>query len=308
MRTMADDGRRIVEALGGDWSLRGGMARCPAHADATPSLSIRPGKTRLLFHCFAGCPNDAVLKELVRLRLSPGPCYPETLTSVPPPDFQRAALRLWGDARPVRGTLAETYLRSRGIYPVEDTANALRFHPRTPFGRKPHTVFAPALIAAVSNDSELVAVQRIFLGRDGFVSRNILPPKRGLGVPGTGAVRLGNPHTVLGLAEGVETGLSAMRLFDIPCWATLGAGRIGQIAVPASVEKLVLFLDNDLAGRRAEQRAREIYAGRFEIDPRYPKTRNHDWNDVLRTSVRPSSISLSGERRDVGSGPAWSGE
>ena len=288
MRTMTDDGRRIVEALGGEWSPRGGMACCPAHADATPSLSIRPGKTRLLFHCFAGCPNDAVLKELARLRLSWRGRDPDTATSTPPSNFRKAALRLWADARAVHGTLAETYLRSRLIYTVENADNAaLRFHPRTPFGRKPNTMFAPALIAAISDDTGLVAVQRIFLDRDGGLSRRILPPKRGLGVPGTGAVRLGNPDTVLGLAEGAETGLSAMRLFDIPCWATLGAARIGQIAIPERVEKLVLFLDNDLAGRRAEQRAREIYAGRFEIDPRYPKTRNHAWNDLLRNSQNP---------------------
>jgi putative DNA primase/helicase len=291
VQTMADDGRRIVEALGGEWSPRGGMACCPAHADATPSLSIRPGKTRLLFHCFAGCPNDAVLKQLVRLRLSSRARGPETAMSAPTSNFRGAALRLWGDARPVHGTLAETYLRSRLIYTTEDTTNwPLRFHPRTPFGRKPHTIFAPALIAAVSDDTGLVAVQRIFLDRDGGLSRRIIPPKRGLGVPGTGAVRLGNPDAVLGFAEGLETALSAMHLFNIPCWATLGAARIGHIAIPTPVEKLVLFLDNDIAGRRAAQRAHEIYAGRFQIDPHYPKTGGHDWNDVLRNSPNPPLV------------------
>ena len=288
MPTMTDDGRRIVEALGGDWSPRGGMARCPAHADATPSLSVRPGKTRLLFHCFAGCPNELVLKELARLRLSWRARDPDTATSTPPSNFRRAALRLWADARPVHGTPAEAYLRSRLIHMVENADNgALRFHPRTPFGRKPHTIFAPALIAAVIDDTGLVAVQRTFLDRDGGLSRRILPPKRGLGVPGPGAVRLAGPDTVLGLAEGVETALSAMRLFDIPCWATLGAARIEQIAIPTRVEKLVLFLDNDAAGRRAEQLARETHAGRVEIEPRYPKAHNQDWNDVLRNTLNP---------------------
>ena len=197
-------------------------------------------------------------------------------------------MRLWADARPVHGTPAEAYLRSRLIHMVENADNAaLRFHPRAPFGRKPHTIFAPALIAAVNDDTGLVAVQRIFLDHDGGLSRRILPPKRSLGVPGTGAVRIGNPDTVLGLAEGVETALSAMSLFGIPCWATLGAARIGHIAIPKRVEKLVLFVDNDTSGRSAEQRAREIYAGRCEIDPRYPKARNQDWNDVLRNTLNP---------------------
>ena len=41
----------------GQWS-----ARCPAHDDRAPSLSIRETSDgRLLLHCFAGCPIDAVV-------------------------------------------------------------------------------------------------------------------------------------------------------------------------------------------------------------------------------------------------------
>lgn len=37
-------------------------AICPAHADRTPSLSIREGNDgRVLIHCWAGCATDAVL-------------------------------------------------------------------------------------------------------------------------------------------------------------------------------------------------------------------------------------------------------
>jgi hypothetical protein len=45
------EGRRIVERLGGAWRHDGGMCLCPAHADSSPSLSVRPGSRRLLFHC-----------------------------------------------------------------------------------------------------------------------------------------------------------------------------------------------------------------------------------------------------------------
>ncbi|HLW82620.1 MAG TPA: hypothetical protein VKS20_11345 [Candidatus Acidoferrales bacterium] len=37
------------------------MTRCPAHADRSPSLSIREGSDgRVLLHCFAGCSLEAV--------------------------------------------------------------------------------------------------------------------------------------------------------------------------------------------------------------------------------------------------------
>lgn len=40
------------------------LARCPAHDDRSPSLSIRDAGDRLLVHCFASCPPGDVLSAL----------------------------------------------------------------------------------------------------------------------------------------------------------------------------------------------------------------------------------------------------
>jgi len=49
---------------------RGGwMARCPAHKDKNPSLSVREEKGLVLLHCFAGCATEAVCDALkIRVR------------------------------------------------------------------------------------------------------------------------------------------------------------------------------------------------------------------------------------------------
>ncbi|MCE3370507.1 toprim domain-containing protein, partial [Staphylococcus aureus] len=74
-------------------------------------------------------------------------------------------------------------------------------------------------------------------------------PKRALGSLGQGAVRLAEPvDGKLGLAEGIESALSAMQLFGIPCWASLGNERFGLVAIPDSVRELHLFIDNDAGG------------------------------------------------------------
>jgi len=39
-------------------------ARCPAHDDRAPSLSIRDAENRVLIHCFAECDPEAVLKAV----------------------------------------------------------------------------------------------------------------------------------------------------------------------------------------------------------------------------------------------------
>ncbi len=49
-----------VKARGSDrWS-----ARCPAHADKSPSLSIREAGSRILLHCFAGCEPEKIVRAL----------------------------------------------------------------------------------------------------------------------------------------------------------------------------------------------------------------------------------------------------
>lgn len=40
------------------------IARCPAHADKSPSLSIRLIDDRILLHCFSGCGVDEVVNAI----------------------------------------------------------------------------------------------------------------------------------------------------------------------------------------------------------------------------------------------------
>ena len=42
------------------------MARCPAHEDKTPSLSVKVGDSgdRVIMHCFAGCPTEDIVESL----------------------------------------------------------------------------------------------------------------------------------------------------------------------------------------------------------------------------------------------------
>jgi len=48
----------------------GFIARCPSHADRSPSLSIREGQAgRALVHCFAGCTVESICDAL-RIKVS----------------------------------------------------------------------------------------------------------------------------------------------------------------------------------------------------------------------------------------------
>lgn len=88
--TLEAQGRQIVEGLGGKWQRTGGMCRCPAHDDRSPSLSVRIGERRLLFHCFAGCDAREVLRALSNLALLERDGVPDRPTGSAPADSGRA--------------------------------------------------------------------------------------------------------------------------------------------------------------------------------------------------------------------------
>jgi hypothetical protein len=275
----------LVKRLGGTWSPRGAMCHCPAHDDRSPSLSVRVGEKALLFNCFAGCDTLDVIRAIRRLdrniQMSGQSTALLPQISHRPQWLQQRALDLGDGARPLVGTSAEQYLRRRSIILPSP---ALRFHPRTPLGRGKNAVFRRAMIAALHERGRLVALQRTFLDPDEpRRARDLANPRRMLGKPGRGAVMLVPAADTLGLAEGIETALSAILLLDIPVWATLGNERLAHVAIPDTVTRLILLPDNDRGGRIGAAKATEAYAlpGRT-IETLWPPRGFNDWNDSLR--------------------------
>lgn len=140
------------------------------------------------------------------------------------------------------------------------------------------------MLAALHERDRLVALQRTFLDPDEpRRARDLVNPRRMLGRPGQGAVILAPANDTLGLAEGIETALSAILLLDFPVWATLGNERLAHVAIPDAVTRLILLPDNDRGGRIGAAKAAEAYAvpGRT-IETLWPPHGLNDWNDVLR--------------------------
>jgi len=112
--------------------------------------------------------------------------------------------------------------------------------------------------------------------------RKVLPPV----VKFThGAIELFKPREgVLGVAEGIETALSAYQLFGVPTWSCLNLNSLQNFVVPNGVDRLYIFADNDTNGvglkaaNHLKQKAE--YQG-LEVIVQTPSTPGNDWNDVL---------------------------
>jgi phage/plasmid primase-like uncharacterized protein len=200
-------------------------------------------------------------------------------------DSKDAARRLFAASRPLRGTLAETYLHSRGItgplrYP------ALRFHPTCYYraDQKAPLEIWPALIAAVTDLSgNITGVLRTWLARDGCAKAPVADPRRAMGELLGNAVRFGKALDVAAAGEGVETMLSLNSLLPgLPMMAALSANHLADLLLPPSLRRLYVAVDNDAAGHRAASllKARACNA---KIDAHLLLPRRDDWNTDLRT-------------------------
>ena len=240
----------LVGALEGSWSGWKAMCRCPAHGDATPSLSLRQGDRGILVHCFGGCDSADVLREL--RRITPGQRYPFPENEDRPFDSAHLAKRIWSQGWEIAGTWAESYLAFRGITsPFDD----LRFHPRCPKGRKPRTEFLPALLIGVRERREIKAVQRIFLKPEGqgYTAKVMIGNPCGASWQGQ------RPGKILALAEGFETAARFAQIHGVPSWSSLGAARLDLLTLPEGIEELLIAEDNDPEGHRAGEAAAEAY-------------------------------------------------
>lgn len=156
------------------------------------------------------------------------------------------AVQQFRDALPLSGTQAEQYFNSRGISIMP--RGGVKFAEYIPNSEL--KMGMPALIAIASNEySE--AIQRHITYLDGDKKAILESPRKMLSLQeysGSIAVKLFQPKSTLGIAEGIETALSAHQLYRLPVWSTLNATLMKKFKAPTGVDTLIIYADNDLNG------------------------------------------------------------
>ena len=199
---------------------------------------------------------------------------------------KEALNKAWAGAQAIRsGDPAQTYLSKRtGCLWA---SNALRYHAELwhPDEKKTY----PAMIAKVTDiDNKPVSIHRTFLDADGTKAR-ISKAKMVMSstIPDGSAIRLMPHDHILGIAEGIETALSASVLFGVPVWAAISAAVMSKWKAPISVEKVIIFGDNDpnFVGQTTAYKLafnlRKEYGNALDITVAIPSIRGADWNDFV---------------------------
>ncbi|WP_376960140.1 toprim domain-containing protein [Azospirillum sp. A26] len=183
---------------------------------------------------------------------------------------------LWKASAAIRpGDVVTRYMASRGIV-LREWPKPLRFvnTPRC-FG----------MVAKVINsDNVPVNIHRTFLTRDGQKDPEKVRKVMKGECPAGSAIRLFDFEEVLGVAEGIETAISASLLYNVPVWSLLNANGIKEFQPPKQVKRLMVFADNDenYVGQHAAfclaMRARTM---KIDTEVLIPAAVGDDWNDVL---------------------------
>jgi len=179
---------------------------------------------------------------------------PKAVEPKPDPDRWRHP---WQAARPIAGTLAETYLEGRGLQFDDLAGRVLRFAGRrarkSPADELEHH---PALLCVLSDarTGEQCGIINIFLKADGS---DRLRDKKGKTVTGRAECAVvmlsdfDDPTMGLVLCEGVETGIALVQRGVCPIWACGAAGTLAKFPLLGGIESLTIAADADVPGQRA---------------------------------------------------------
>lgn len=161
---------------------------------------------------------------------------------------------VWSWGVDPRGTLVESYLKSRALdLPPEAANEAIRFHTRCKFEAE----WYPAMVCLVRNivTNEPQGVHRTALAPDGTaIKRGGKTHRMSLGTIAGGAIKLDpDEDVVMGLCigEGVETCLSGRQMGLRPVWSAVNTGGVKSFPVLPGIDGLHLFKENDAKGASA---------------------------------------------------------
>jgi DNA polymerase I-like protein with 3'-5' exonuclease and polymerase domains len=271
----------------------GGKILCPFHDDHSPSLHIYPDGDDPHYHCFV-CGAHGRLDDL-EVDWETALASP---TGKPANDADdernlERAHELWDKATPIAGTLAERYLaETRGIDVSALPANideALRFHPRCPFGQgKRH----PCLLALFRDieSGERAGIHRIALTAEAQkIDRRMFGRW-----PRPRAIKLWPADDKLYVGEGIETVLAAAtRLRMRPAWAMATSGYLGELPIISGISELGILVDRDAHGEAAAAACHETWktAGRRVRRLQTKDAALNDFNDLILAKLRLRSVS-----------------
>lgn len=194
--------------------------------------------------------------------------------------------QVWNTSKPIYpDSVPWKYFHRRGLQVTDLYKLVLRHTPlmRHPNGQR-YNVLLAKFCDATGHPQQIM---RSYLDEDGNKASAIphrLWMKRPLALGG--AIRLGEAAITMGVAEGIESALSAAKLFKMPVWAVTSERMLQNWEPPQIARRIYVFGDNDanyVGQTAAYLLAKKITLENQErtVEVKIPEIEGFDWNDVL---------------------------
>lgn len=203
---------------------------------------------------------------------------------------------MWEGSQQLNGICpASKYLSRRGLR-FETFPSQLRYLPRCTYTHESgmKTTHPGMLARFLAPDEGAWSLHVTYLTNSG--EKADLPKVRKMlgSMPHGGAVRLGDAAETMGIAEGVETALSAAAINEVPVWAALSTGLLVKWKPPPRTRCVIIYGDADesFAGQEAAYGlAKRLRDEGLHVDVRFPDEVGADWNDVLLSDMHELLLS-----------------
>lgn len=163
----------------------------------------------------------------------------------------------------IKGTPAQEYLNSRGIFSIPP--KGVRYSGNT------------GMMSLVTDDRFMPCYWHETILKGSSKTNRLLKSlqdKNHLEYCGSVAIRMYPLASTLGIAEGVESALSARQIYQCSVWSVVNTSFMRRFKAPKGVEHLIIFADNDKSGAG--------HAAAFECAHKNILAKN----DVTKVSVR----------------------
>lgn len=220
------------------------------------------------------------------------PPPPREQRSLPPMKFDHVSIS--------RDDPVARYLAARGVTDISGPWPQSLAYVKA-MKHKPNDVMCRGMVAAFCDaDGHPATVHRTFLTSHGQKApvtpcRMFVPGP----VPSGGAIRLFDAAETMGIAEGIETALSAAIIFSTPVWAACSDQLLAKWQPPPEAKRIVIFGDNDAsyAGQAAAYALAKRLVTELAVDVKIPEVEGLDWNDVLLQQQRSNADADANELR-----------
>lgn len=305
----------IALALNAKKTRTGYIAKCPAHNDKKPSLSLSEKNEKMLFKCHAGCEYGEIIDALKEMGILNNEYDSGSYVSSREENSHNSLLEIESDLLDLsENGYSNKYLMSRGL----DVLLANKSIKEIQSYKYLENIdgqwvesFHPCMVGIITNvlTNTIIGYHLTYLDFNGKKA-DLSCPKKIFGTYKNGVVPiLAKASNEIILTEGIENAITISQRLDKTVLACLNANNLClDLPKEASNRDIIIYVDKDISfvGERKSLEAKYFYESKgHKVTLIYPtesilkSSKGIDFNDLLNKNPTEFNKYFDGEEKEI---------